>query len=103
MKATFTTTIVRFGKKTKTNQDALSQGILTRDINLTCLKGQNLKIEPFCPKFRPVPRMLDVFTGRMVSLMRPLTFAPAVCKKQPVIISNWRNSPRQSLKKITKL
>ena len=53
IKATFTTTIVRFGKKTKTNQDALRQSILTRDINLTCLKGQNLKIEPFCQKFPP--------------------------------------------------
>ena len=53
IKATFTTTIVRFGKKTKTNQDALRQSILTRDINLTCLKGQNLKIEPFCQKLPP--------------------------------------------------
>ena len=47
IKATLTTTIV------KTNQDALSQDILTRVINLTCLKGQNLKIESFCPKFPP--------------------------------------------------
>jgi len=81
IKATLTTTIVRFGKKTKTNQDALSQDILTRDFNLTCLKAKNLKIEPFVKSFRPVSRMSDGFTGRMVSLMRPLTFVPAVCKK----------------------
>ena len=41
IKATLTTTIV------KTNQDALSQDILTRDSNLTCLKDKYLKIEPF--------------------------------------------------------
>ena len=51
IKATLTTTIVRFGKKTKTNQDALSEDISTRDFTLTCLKGKYLKIEPFCKKF----------------------------------------------------
>ena len=45
IKATLTTTIV------KTNQDALRQDILTRDFNLTCLKGKYLKIEPFCQTF----------------------------------------------------
>ena len=45
IKGTLTTTIV------KTNQDALSQDILTRDFNLTCLKGKYLKMEPFCQTF----------------------------------------------------
>ena len=45
IKATLTTKIV------KTNQDALSQDILTRDFNLTCLKDKYLKSEPFYQKF----------------------------------------------------
>ena len=45
IKGTLTTTIV------KTNQDALSQDILTRDFNLTCLRDKYLKIEPFCQTF----------------------------------------------------
>ena len=34
-----------------------------------------------CPSFRQVPKMSNGFTGRMVSLMRPLTYTPAGCKE----------------------